>query len=1122
MNTPASGTNASIHFRMKMFVRILIAVTALAAAVRPSAHAAAPQGDMGPMMVSAGTVWREAGFNKDWAYITWFSTGPLGLGGKTYAVYAKAGAINTPGTFRRVAITSLQTDPRVIEPLLQRSVSVGQSLVDLETDMSALFGKFIPAGLNRAQQVAAVITGTLTDEKRFGNLALLGRMHPGMAMCLGFAHAELVGAGQTTFEIRQYDPAADKDIAVVGRLSVEAGNPTILPAPGAPVPMPAVGASGNMNIQMRWATPDPLRRLLLLQNGFNVYRVRKDFAEAPGRNWHVAPPTAVALLSAINSTQAVQRLNPRPILTSTLFSAADVANFNPTNGDATTIYWIDDNRIGHPTLPPLSTDYTNGGRFYYFTAARDLLGRDGLVSPGTLVTICDKLFPNAMSGVRVVNDYLFDGTTNQHRLRVIWPQASNNPTNEETISRYWIYRWNTTHQVVSNIAYPSNHLVAIVNHVPGLPENSYLDAGPGAPSVPADYARTFWYTVRAEDIGACGGNLSPHSPAVPGTLREYDGPAGPIGTIRGRCLGPITQVSVTATNPGAGTPGVLDFVVDFVRTSDRIAWMEGVVELRSGTNILTTVTTDKLYFLANAKSNRWTFKLPGQYQSSQAWFRARAGMNDGQISGFPLAIGTVGKLQEDTELRFLARAYLDVRRGEECGDIHMPVAPEGSNNIVPIEIEIAPTAGSREYRLYRRVDDGPLQLICQRTWPANNPPPFILCLDMSFPTTGARICYYGQLLDEHGNASPLKELGCKTVAPLLPLPRPMLAKIEPAGSEMAPQMFLRWFCPKYGVQRFQVGISSPDDPNPLPPSVNLSQSSIESHMLPLTINFLSQFTANQDTNSTPPPAGEFGVFSTPIIGNGSAMGGGPEFVMPVNISKGVKYAVWVRAVGITGEHGEKSNVETFYWEPPTTNALPTVKWPTRPLPPVGSGVAGGFLASWQTNQNNNFTGAVVQIGSIISNNLVNAGGNGSAWQPATSDFKARPQTLRSTPDPLAYLQPTPMGQLPFPCVLYRHQVPNARFPTVSGDIVQCSPMMESIAFQRVTSNAVAHAVIWDPFILFDGFSINLGAGTANKLDTYLRDSHPVIAGARYKYVIVRFGKDGEMAEVLATNEMEVP
>ena len=1100
----------NMRFHLIRMMR-LTAAAGVALLLSGTARAAAPQGDIGPSLISAGTTWHDAPSNQDWAYLTWFSTGPMALGGKTYALYAKPGAMDVPGTFRRVAITSLQTDPRVIEPLLQRSVNVGQSLVDLESDMSALFGKFIPAGLTRAQQVAAVITGTLTDEKRFGNLLLLGRNHPGMATCLGIGHVEPIGPGQTTFEIRQFDPITERDIAVVGRLSVAAGAPTVLPSPGAPVQMPGPGARGNMNAILRWATPDPLRRLMILQNGFNVYRVRKDYAVAPGRNWHVTPPPALTLLSALNSTQAVQRINPRPILTSTLFTPGNVGNFDPTNGDATTMYLIDDNRIGHPTLPPLTEDYTNGARFLYFVAARDLLGRDGFLSAGTEVLICDKLMPNPMGKIRVVNDYLHDGIVNQHALRVLWPQASNAPTSDETIKRYWVYRWRNTTQINSNLAYPSNNLIAIVNHLPGVRDNTYLDNGPGSPTAPADYARTFWYTVRAEDIGACGGNLSPHSAAVSGTLREYEGPAAPNGTVRGRCLSPFTQVNVVSNTPGAGTPAVLDFAVEFLRDSDRIAWMEGTVEIRNGTNILTSTSSGPLYFMPGSRSNLWRFKLPGQFQVNQAFFRARAGMNDGQISGFPLAVGTVDKLQEDTELRFRARSYLDTRREGDC-DIHVPIAPGGSNNIVPIEIEVGTTPGTREYRLYRRVDEGPLQLICQRT----NPPPIVICFDFSFSSGGSRICYYAQFLDEHGNGSPLKRLGCKLVAPLS-IPKPMLTEIDPTGSEAVPEMRLRWFCPPYGVERFQIGISkvtgSGTNDGTSSPILNLA--SIEKHILPANVNFLTDLVINQQTNNSPPPAGDFGVFITPVIGNGAAYGSGPEFILPVKIAKGIKYAVWVRAVSATGEHGEKSNIETFYWEPPETNTLPTVAWPKRPLPPVGSGVGAGFVASWYQGALNNFTGAVVRIGQIISTNSL---GVGTSIPAAASDFSARPQALLGTSEPMVFLQKTPKNQSPFPCVLYRHQVPNAKFPNVSGDIIQCSPLMESIAFEKSGTTAI----VWDPFVMFEGYRFNFGSGTIDSITTLLRDSQPVVAGASYKYILVRFGKDGEIAEVLATNEMEVP
>jgi hypothetical protein len=106
----------------------------------------------------------------------------------------------------------------------------------------------------------------------------------------------------------------------------------------------------------------------------------------------------------------------------------------------------------------------------------------------------------------------------------------------------------------------------------------------------------------------------------------------------------------------------------------------------------------------------------------------------------------------------------------------------------------------------------------------------------------------------------------------------------------------------------------------------------------------------------------------------------------------------------------------------------------------------------------------------------------------------------------------------FPMVMYRHQVPNARFPSVSGDVVQVSPMFEEIAYERVTTNGI-DLVIRDGFVHFDRFT---GGGDNTFLITQLKDTTPVVRGARYRYLLVRFGNGGEIAEVIPTSEMEVP
>jgi hypothetical protein len=39
---------------------------------------------------------------------------------------------------------------------------------------------------------------------------------------------------------------------------------------------------------------------------------------------------------------------------------------------------------------------------------------------------------------------------------------------------------------------------------------------------------------------------------------------------------------------------------------------------------------------------------------------------------------------------------------------------------------------------------------------------------------------------------------------------------------------------------------------------------------------------------------------------------------------------------------------------------------------------------------------------------------------------------------------------------------------------------------------------------------------------YMKDTQPVVSGSRYKYLLVRFQRDGEIAEVIPTNEVDIP
>ena len=138
-----------------------------------------------------------------------------------------------------------------------------------------------------------------------------------------------------------------------------------------------------------------------------------------------------------------------------------------------------------------------------------------------------------------------------------------------------------------------------------------------------------------------------------------------------------------------------------------------------------------------------------------------------------------------------------------------------------------------------------------------------------------------------------------------------------------------------------------------------------------------------------------------------------------------------------------------------------------------------------------------------------------AFNGQTTRLTNCPQVAVSSTDPNLMLPTNSVGESLFPVVLYRQQVTNANFPTVSGDVVQVTPMMESIAW-GVDGGLTK---IFDPYILLQWTQ----SANEGPRGMFLRDTQPVISGSRYRYLLVRFNALGEIAETIpVANELEVP
>jgi len=1091
-----------------------LTVSLLVAALLAPLWRAQAQSGIGDIVYTVGTVVSNSD-GQNWAYILWQATEQNLVSNKAFAVYSKPGAPTNVANYTIQSIVSLQTDARVIEPLVRRAASLGDDTNKLHDDLQALFGNFMPAGsISRAVELSAVIRGSLGDPRYYQNLVLLARNHAAINLSLGFADAEVIPPGITTFEVRAYDISKQQDLAVIGRVTVQAGNPVVLPAPGPPVQVPEASAMGDLNLRFRWGTPDPLRRLGLMQFGYNLYRVLLSYASSNG--WNSLNPPPVSELTNLSQTSPwfVRRVNTVPIVPNALFTLSDAANLTPP-GDTNTFFIMDDDGRGLPGY--VNWNFTNGSQYYYYVAARDVLGRDGVVSPGLLATICDRMPPLPPTHVHVVNDYTYNsGThTSNQALRVIWRQ---NPNTNDTVTNYWVYRWTNIDQMNALSGNPSNNLIAIVPQIPGA-NNSYLDDGSGSPSSLNAYGETYWYSVRAGDAGACGQNLSGNAGPAFGVLRNRNGPGSSVGYVQINCLEPfVSLLGATYQKLTNGSdPTNFDVFLDCTRIDSRFQWAEfyGVATYTlfgAGPPVVTTISNDfgQQYFFGSPQVSSW-WRPPhvppggsGQY-SITLQVGCRAALSNGKVTDYTIAtLETFGSaLYADVEFEAYTETIpsvltgAGVTRNSPC-NVH-DSGGDGTSGTNGIVVYVQPTPNTAEYRIYRRVDQGPLTLMCQG--PVTNFLQIIECFENEVPVNGGTLCFYFQLLDINGNPGPLQPiLPCVDTTPWTPPPTPVLAKITPLRDTNNPGMTLSWFCAPYGVDRFRVWIAT-ETGTPNTNFLQMSQELASTGLPPTPMMF-----TNNGTNLLR----SFYSYFTPKVGPG--FGNNGTFTIPCNIDLDKLYYVSVQAVDKHTNSGDTSNFRSFLWTP--TNAVsPTVPWPARGLPSATPNfvTVAAYLSSTNTAPFQwgapGGAGAYVGATFIGDTRLVNGqtGGKGPPYVPSLSF------------DPNAGLTTNKYGDSIFPCALYRTQLANTNFPTTSGDAIQVSPLMEKISYQ-VTSGPSPTTYIQDPFI---GVSSLTGAG-GYTIFYWIRDTQPQISGALYQYVLVHFKANREIDQLIPANTVYIP
>ena len=1030
-----------------------------------------------------------------WAFLLFQLTADVEtLSGRGLAIYQKPGPIDGPGLFVKSGNVALQENPAVIKVLLQRAAALGQAPGDLDIVINELFGELIPSPtLPVEEKLSAVIRGSLADPRQFANLMLLARMHPGVSLSLGLAHTQRIPAGVTTFEVREVD-SVGLEVGVVGRVAVDAGQPIVLTAPFAPVAVPETSPLGHLNARLRWGVPDDLRRTSLLQYGYNVYRVNKDYAEENG--WHNTPPDQGLLSEAALDADKVRLVNRAPVLPTAIFNqiqALDLA------ADAKTFFLADDNGLASENPVP----FRDGQTFYYFVAARDILGRDGLTSPGTAVTILDRVPPNAPRRPDVSNLTTFVGNEERFRLQVRWRQLT--PTPLEPISGYYIYRWATPADVQKYAINPVfNRISPFIPHVPGQTHLTYVDDGDGAPTAPQALGKTFWYSVRAVKATAGGGNLSPNSAPAFGVLRNRFAPAAPSGQIFITCCLPDVTPDrfEDLADPDAADP--LRAIFDLVATRDSrtVAWAEFALnDTRDPAQFL-----GRFHFPFFRKQVRHRLDLGRALIEGDATVvYCRVGDSGGKVSDW-VELSARGAAPVGSVRRFLFAAtelcqeveLTEASVAAGC-DTHSPgglkfpdgltTPQDGENPSNPIKLKFPLTERTKEYRVYRRVDEGDLTLWRQGLADEAEANEIVL-EDGALPPNAGEVSFFGQFLDDNGNASELVLIG-QHVAVAQPAPRPMLSPPEIAGNNAQPAMKLQWFSPPHGVERFAVLLAVEPGPVPFFLSDLLS-----------TNTEAPQAKVNIAPNENIPPKNlVFGAYLTPSVAGG--FGPGPQYEVTIPVQKGRVYQVQIRAIARSKGTDSESTAYSFQWPTEDIDEAtgPMVPWPARPLPEV-SPAFNPELVPVRVQQPQ-FNGLGVVIGHIPQDKM-NANGS----------------LIGANADIRSFLFPSTADQgvsALLPLMLYRYQVASEAHPNPSRDLIQVTPLMQTIA----TAPSGGNRLLRDPFIALVGPDPSQG-GPDDPWRIILLDTQPAVRKSAYAYVLVRFTKEGEIASVHPVPSILVP
>ncbi|MDQ8191657.1 hypothetical protein [Roseibacillus persicicus] len=1086
------------------------------------------------LLFLAGTTYTEGG---DHAWLLWQAQDTSLLQGRSYAIFRKDGPPSSSNSFSQVAIIQPTTRATFLDARLDELPVQFANRGFVSETIDGLFGDLMPAlELSLGSKLSALLQTAAQEPELFNRLYFLSRTEPAIAVAMGTGALVPMPATVSTFEVRTQPDGGNSPGAaftqVVGRITLELNNPTPITAPGPPVVIPDDSPKGHLNVSLRWGIPDDLRRESALTYGYGVYRMAKTTAETLGHD--VTPPTPAQLQTYLTSRvpRAVQA-NMLPVLPTQLLSPSEAAMIplgGRTDPDFVEPYFfLDDNQAQAEDRAP----FADGEQFYYFIATLDLLGRPAAISEGTLVTFCHRHPPLPPLDVSVRNQFNYNSTTGTSNTKLVvnWSPPASIPAPDH----YLVYRWESVGQINSAEAGSTGetaHLISTpIPHLDGVTSYQFIDSGSGSPSLPAQAGVTYWYTVKAVLETSCGELPSGHSAPGWGVLRDREGPVKPGGTVTTSQFCPLIKrvgevefitlsesqlelFSGTTQNPRylifkvtAIDPEIVALSISLVAVSDGVIIGEqniGQSKISPGNTSFSSYRRVPLDVIANNSLVEVEICAKNSAGKTTCTRFPLAGLNYSPVD-FPTASQLCFEVCQE---EVISEEDFDITGGGR--GTHNPTNPDGSPN--PIEFTFAATPETEEYKLYERVDNGPLTMIEQGTV---TPGSEVTVADYEHPALASVVCYFLQFFDRHGNPSPMSLVRCLRMSSRVEMPVPLLAQVDHAGDPSNPQGLLRWSCEPNGVERFLIGIGD-------------GLSSIEMEYSPdLTaheqiVRYFNDFLGSGGIIPIYEQTGDLinGVqhheFETGRVGGNFGNPALPgQYEILLNLQPGREYHFYVKSLSPAGDVSAASNIVAFTWTESGPPTGPQVPWPARSLPPVDEDFIDGVKAQ-MIQIDSGFVGpsAMIKIGTV---DYVEYSDLEPGRVVADNGPYFTPTKIPDSPSYSYNIYTTPEGESLLPFALYRYQVPNIYFPTVSGDVAQVSPLVEKLRLHEASENNVDYVQIQDPLI-----TIARDPDNAKEVGIYLIDSQGVVEGSNYIYLLVRFKEDGEVDRTIPTNSLFVP